>query len=118
MKLGPLTFQWACFVCVCRSMQSASRALRSSTALTRVASGRSFLVLNMVRLLVHAVKNRLITPGGLTPDPRVERGASGSPSPPAPLPREWRGEGHGAPDAARMSARTRASPSLLLLVFG
>ena len=27
MKCGPLTFQWACLVCVCRSLQSASRAL-------------------------------------------------------------------------------------------
>src|SRR5436309_903425 len=26
MKLGPLTFQWACLVCVCRSTASASRA--------------------------------------------------------------------------------------------
>src|SRR5690242_11441680 len=53
MKFGPLTFQWACLVCVWRSMQSASRAFSSSTALTRVASGRSFLVLNMARLLLH-----------------------------------------------------------------
>src|SRR5215831_1647410 len=51
MKFGPLTFQWACLVCVCRSMQSASRALSSTTALTRVASGRSFFVLNMASLL-------------------------------------------------------------------
>src|SRR5205807_2873787 len=48
MKLGPLTFQWACLVCVCRSMQSARRAMSSSTALTRVASERPFFVLNMV----------------------------------------------------------------------
>src|SRR4051812_43572622 len=36
------------------SDSSASRALSSSTALTRVASGRSFFVLNMSRLLNHA----------------------------------------------------------------
>src|SRR5262249_35825209 len=47
MKFGPLTFQWACLICVCRSLQSASRALSSSIALTRVASDKSFLVLNM-----------------------------------------------------------------------
>src|SRR5947209_19631458 len=51
MKLGPLTFQWACLACVCRSLQSASRALSSSTALTRVASGKSFLVLNISSFL-------------------------------------------------------------------
>ena len=51
MKVGPLTFQCACLVCVCRSMASASRAFSSATALTRVASGRSFFVLNMANLL-------------------------------------------------------------------
>src|SRR5262245_57635923 len=53
MKIGPLTFQWACLVCVCRSMQSASRALSNSTTLARVSSARSFFVLNMTRLLSH-----------------------------------------------------------------
>src|SRR5262245_52802328 len=53
MKVGPLMFQWACLVCVCRSMQSASRALSNSTTLARVASARSFFVLNMTRLLSH-----------------------------------------------------------------
>src|SRR5262249_26682339 len=62
MKFGPLTFQCACLVCVCRSMQSASRALSNSTTLTRVASGMSFFVLNMLRLLVRALANGLITP--------------------------------------------------------
>src|SRR4051812_20190994 len=61
MKFGPLTFQCACLVCVCRSMQSASRALSSSTTLTRVASGRSFFVLNMVNLLNEARENLLGT---------------------------------------------------------
>src|SRR5947209_3233504 len=65
MKCGPLTFQCACLVCVWRSMQSASRALSSSTALTRVASGRSFFVLNMSRLLVRALKNGSLTPAAL-----------------------------------------------------
>src|SRR5437762_8683329 len=51
MKFGPLTFQWACLVCVCRSVQSASRALSNSTTLPRVASGRSFFVLNISGLL-------------------------------------------------------------------
>jgi len=44
MKLGPLTFQWACLHWVWRSMQSASRAFSSSATLARVAAGRSFLV--------------------------------------------------------------------------
>src|SRR5262249_21768077 len=39
--------QWACLVCVCRSVQSAKRAFSSSTALARVPSERSFLVLNI-----------------------------------------------------------------------
>src|SRR5262249_30873699 len=51
MKVGPLTFQCACLVCVCRSMQSASRALSNSITLARVPSARSFFVLNMKRLL-------------------------------------------------------------------
>src|SRR5216684_2200248 len=44
MKCGPFTFQCACFVCVCRSMASASRALHRSIICRRVASGRSFFV--------------------------------------------------------------------------
>src|SRR5262245_37397960 len=44
MKLGPLTFQWACFICVCRSMASASLAFNSSTSLMRVCSARSIFV--------------------------------------------------------------------------
>src|SRR5947208_9799414 len=44
MKSGPLTFQCACLHCVCSSLASASRALSSSTSLTRADSGRSFLV--------------------------------------------------------------------------
>src|SRR5262249_53895001 len=59
MKLGPLTFQWACLVCVCKSLQSARRALSSSMALTRVASDRSFLVLNMVHLRLESLTRRL-----------------------------------------------------------
>src|SRR6516225_4911814 len=62
MNFGPLTFQWACLTGVCKSLQSPSRALSSSIALTRVASGRSFLVLNMAMLLFH---NRSVgMPGG------------------------------------------------------
>src|SRR5436305_756216 len=57
MKLGPLTFQWACLVCVCRSMQSARRAISSSTALTRAASERPFFVLNMVGLQVEGISS-------------------------------------------------------------
>src|SRR6516162_10389358 len=66
MKFGPLTFQWACLVCVWRSMQSASRALSSSTTLTRVASGMSFFVLYIARLLIHVLENRWLTPHYLT----------------------------------------------------
>src|SRR5262245_15228450 len=65
MKFGPLTFQWACLVCVCRSMQSASRALSNSIALTRMASGRSFLVVNMARLLFHDRLAGMAGGGGL-----------------------------------------------------
>src|SRR5215470_7235584 len=54
MKFGPLTFQCACLHCVCRSMQSASRALSSSTALARVPSDRPFFVLNIASLLKYA----------------------------------------------------------------
>src|SRR6516165_9470849 len=54
MKFGPLTFPWACLTCVCRSLQSASRA-----------SGRSFLVLNMARLLFHDRLAGMAGGGGL-----------------------------------------------------
>src|SRR5882672_7317190 len=54
MKWGPLTFQWACLVCVCKSMASANLALSSSIALPRIVSDRSFFVLNMLGLLVEA----------------------------------------------------------------
>src|SRR5690349_8413516 len=47
MKLGPLTFQCACFIWVCRSMASASRALHSWTIFVRICSERSFLVVYM-----------------------------------------------------------------------
>src|SRR5262249_29907558 len=66
MNVGPLTFQCACLVCVWRSMQSASRALSSSTTLTRVASGMSFFVLNMVRLLMQVLKNSWASPTTLS----------------------------------------------------
>src|SRR5262245_37796868 len=65
MKCGPLTFQCACLVCVCRSMQSASRALSNSTALTRIDSDRSFFVLNMARLLSHNTLSRMTDGDGL-----------------------------------------------------
>src|SRR6516165_1404814 len=65
MKFGPLTFQWACLTCVCRSLQSASRALSSSIALMRLASGRSFLVLNMARPLFHVRLAGMAGAGGL-----------------------------------------------------
>src|SRR3546814_3558813 len=45
MKLGPLTFQWACFACVIRSTASASRTCRSSVAALRVFEGMSVFVL-------------------------------------------------------------------------
>src|SRR5437763_6025803 len=61
MKFGPLTFQCACLICVCRSMQSASRALSRSTTLARVASDRSFFVLNILDLLIEAVPPLLVT---------------------------------------------------------
>src|SRR6266700_2334254 len=60
MKLGPLTFQWACLVWVCRSMASARRALSSSTALPRIVSDRSFFVLNISGLLVEAFERDLM----------------------------------------------------------
>src|SRR5262249_4977848 len=65
MKFGPLTFQWACLTWVCRSLQSASRALSSSIPLTRVVSGRSFLVLNVARLLFRETLAGMTGGGGL-----------------------------------------------------
>src|SRR5690606_11111100 len=47
MKLGPLTFQCACFICVARSTASASRACSRLTAALRVLSGISIFVLYM-----------------------------------------------------------------------
>src|SRR5947209_8440963 len=69
MKLGPLTFQCACLVCVCRSMASASRAFSSSIALTRVASGTSFFVLNISGLLVEGFEG--VFPTGSSREDRL-----------------------------------------------
>src|SRR5262245_14751811 len=49
----------------------ADRALSNSITLTRVASGMSFFVLNMLRLLVRVLENGLIAPGHPTGRLRV-----------------------------------------------
>src|SRR5262249_42651084 len=73
MNVVPLTFQWACLHCVCRSMQSANRALRSSIALARVPSDRPFFVLNIESLLKYAflVRHHFQAEGGDTKSERT-----------------------------------------------
>ena len=70
-------------------MQSASRALSSSITLTRVVSGMSFFVLNMVRLLVRALENQIAFHIGSTLTPvslyQAIFGQTGSPLTNAPV---------------------------------